>query len=99
MLRFGFGADLARTEVVPVMSALMNQNPGSGSSNSGNDVTVTKRLFVCLCALRKLRPEVGAVDLQMVKVLALRLQQEDAGELREAVQEAVEDLSSCGITV
>ena len=92
LLRFGLGVDLAQTEVIPVMSALIVSDPKSSSN-----MTVTKRLFSCLCALRKLRPEVG-LDLQIVKFLALRLQ-EDPGELRQAVQEAVEDLSACEIMV
>ena len=56
-----------------------------------------RRLFSCLGALRRLRPEVR-MDLQMVKVLALRLQ-EDPGDLMQAVQEAMEDLSACEIMV
>ena len=96
LLKFGLGVNLAQREVIPAMGALIVNNPGS-SSNSGKDITVMRRLFSCLCTLRKLRPEVG-IDLQMVKVLAMRLQ-EDPGELRQAVQEAVEDLSSCEIMV
>ena len=61
-----------------------------------SNVTVNRRLFSCLCALRTLRPEVVGLDLQMVKVLALRLR-EDPGELGPAVQEALEDLSGSGV--
>ena len=60
-----------------------------------SNVVVNMRLFSCLCALRTLRPEIG-LDLQMVKVLALRLR-EDPGELGLAVQEALEDLPGSGV--
>ena len=83
LLRFGFGVELAQNEVLPLMSALIE--------DKGSDVTVMKRLFSSLCALRTLRPEVG-LDLQVVKVLALRLRK-DARELGLAVQEALEDLA------
>ena len=60
-----------------------------------SNVAVNKRLFSCLCGLRTLRPEIR-LDLQVVKVLALRLR-EDPGELGLAVQEALEDLSGSGM--
>ena len=60
-----------------------------------SNVTVNRRLFSCLSALRTLRPEV-VLDLQLVKVLALRLK-EDPGELALAVQEALEDLTGSGM--
>ena len=57
-----------------------------------------RRLFAYLCAARELRPEVG-MDLQAHKALALGLQEGPAGQLRQAAQEAVRDLSTYEITV